>query len=231
MNNDNDAFDLLTSGEGDSMQPANHQRTNPRNEHHSVFSFSGRERRSTYWQIIILIFLMAIILGLFCGGLAGRAFSYDIMAGLQELGGMTVPVLVSFVMLVLCGLAVQVRRCHDLGWSGWLVFVLFAVGFIPYVGWISSLIYLIFSICLGVMDGQPFTNQYGPDPKGRNIAREQLQPPPLPPPQQPHIPQPQPSTTIPTSLGDQLRELKELLDEGLLTQDEFDIQKAKVLNR
>ena len=255
MNNDDDAFDLLTGGNVDSMQPTKQQSNKPENDRETqiggldwvmsvnrnyiqdgeelppeedvrksstspgVFSFSGRARRSTYWGTIILLVIMAVILGEICGGIAGRAFSYSIEAGLDKLGGMIVPVLISFVVLVLCGWAVQVRRCHDLGWSGWLVFVMFAVSFIPFVGWIGS---LIFIICLGVMDGQPFTNQYGPDPKGRNMSAEQSR--------QTDTPQPQQSATVPASLGDRLRELKNLLDEGLLTQEEFNVQKAKILN-
>ena len=81
------------------------------------------------------------------------------------------------------------------------------------------------------MDGQPFTNQYGPDPKGRNMSDEQSRQPAVPQPQQSAtVPTSQQSATVPTSLGDRLRELKNLLDEGLLTQEEFNVQKAKILN-
>ncbi len=230
------AFDLLTRGNVDSMQPTKQQSNNPENDRETqirgfdwAMSFSGRARRSTYWGTLIFLVVTAGILGGICGGIAGRAFSYGgIEDGLRELDGMIVPVLVSSVLLVLCGWAVQVRRCHDLGWSGWLAFVMFAVGFIPFVGWIGS---LIFFICLGVMDGQPFTNQYGPDPKGRNMSDEHSRQPAVPQPQQSAtVPTSQQSATVPTSLGDRLRELKNLLDEGLLTQEEFNVQKAKILN-
>lgn len=223
MNNADEAFDLLTAGEVDSKESDNlhnHQQNNsPRSEHTSVFSFVGRARRSTYWGTIIFLVVTAGILGGICGGIAGGAFSYGLEDGFQALGWIAAPVIVSSIVLILCGWAVQVRRCHDLGWSGWLVFVMLAVGFIPFVGWIVS---FIFGICLGVMDGQPFSNQYGPDPKGRNMSAEQSR--------QTDTPQPQQSATVPASLGDRLRELKNLLDEGLLTQEEFNVQKAKILN-
>lgn len=239
MNNEDDAFDLLTGGEVDSMQSDNQhnnqQNNNPHQERTNAFSFAGRTRRSSYWGIILFLVLVAVILGAICGSVARGAFSYGLEDGFHALGGIAVPMVVSSIILIICGWATQVRRCHDLGWSGWLVFVMVAVGCIPYIGWIVE---SIFMICLGVMDGQPFTNQYGPDPKGRNIGGGQFQQAsvpqfhqPLDPQfQQPPTPHPQLSTTIPTSLGDRLRELKSLLDEGLLTQEEFDAQKAKLLN-
>ena len=52
------------------------------------------------------------------------------------------------------GLAVQVRRLHDLGKSGWMILI----ALIPLVG----AIWLLVLYCL---DGQPGENQYGPNPK------------------------------------------------------------------
>lgn len=46
----------------------------------------------------------------------------------------------------------------------------------------------------------------------------------------PHIKGEQPRTAPLKSKTDRLREMKELLDEGILTQEEYDIEKQKILN-
>ena len=52
------------------------------------------------------------------------------------------------------GLAVSVRRLHDTGRSGWWLLVVF----IPLVGWLIALYFL-------VQPGETAENLYGPDPK------------------------------------------------------------------
>ena len=58
--------------------------------------------------------------------------------------------------------AVQVRRCHDLGWSGWILLV----ELVPYVGWVAT---MLFFCAFAFVDGQPGPNRFGPDPKGRTV--------------------------------------------------------------
>ena len=118
-----------------------------------------------------------------------------------------------FIVWPVCALlrtAVNVKRCHDLGWTGWIGFFLVLLNIIPFVGWLPE------TICMGCLDGQPFANKYGPDPKGREIKDVKSQP-------------SQPTQPCQATLGEQLRELKKLLDDGVLTQEEFASQKAKVL--
>jgi uncharacterized membrane protein YhaH (DUF805 family) len=52
------------------------------------------------------------------------------------------------------GLAVAVRRLHDVGKSGWMLLI----GLIPLVG-------AIWLFVLMVTDSDPGENQYGPNPK------------------------------------------------------------------
>ncbi len=101
--------------------------------------FQGRARRKEYWMFTLLVTL-ATVLAVILGG-SGSNFGTLLMVVII-LGG------------VIPGLAVTVRRLHDLGLSGWLVLV----GLIPYVG---SLVLLI----LMLLDGKRGTNQYGPNPK------------------------------------------------------------------
>lgn len=57
--------------------------------------------------------------------------------------------------LLIPGIAVSVRRLHDIGRSGWW----FLINLIPIVG---ALIYLFFT----VKDSKPGDNAYGANPKG-----------------------------------------------------------------
>ncbi len=52
-------------------------------------------------------------------------------------------------------LALLLRRLHDIGKSGWWIFI----NFVPFVGPILFFIFLI-------RDSQPGPNKYGPNPKG-----------------------------------------------------------------
>jgi uncharacterized membrane protein YhaH (DUF805 family) len=51
-------------------------------------------------------------------------------------------------------IALGVRRLHDIGYSGWWLLI----GFVPFVGGILLLVFAL-------MDSQPGTNRYGPNPK------------------------------------------------------------------
>ena len=56
--------------------------------------------------------------------------------------------------LLLPSLAVNVRRLHDTGRSGWWILI----GLIPVIGFIVLLVF-------ECQDSQPGTNAYGPSPK------------------------------------------------------------------
>lgn len=58
------------------------------------------------------------------------------------------------IVLLLPGISVGVRRLHDTGKSG----LWFLISFVPVVGAIVLLVFYL-------IDSQPGTNQYGPNPK------------------------------------------------------------------
>lgn len=115
--------------------------------------FSGRSRRKEYWmfvlfQILLLVPLVLIAMALDGGG-SGSGFFLVAVGGLY------------FLVFLIPGLAVQVRRFHDQDKSGWLILL----GLIPYLG---GLILFIF-MCLEGTRGQ---NRFGADPKdpyGENV--------------------------------------------------------------
>lgn len=100
--------------------------------------FSGRARRREYWMYMLFLSICSIIIGII-GSIAG------------------IPTILSFIftlVTILPSIAVNVRRMHDIGKSGYWLFICF----IPLIG---SLWFLF----LAVQDGQPGTNQYGANPK------------------------------------------------------------------
>ena len=104
--------------------------------------FSGRSRRKEYWMfvlfMVILYFAMFALLSI-----AAVVDSSGTLALLVSLVFM-----VGFLALIIPSIAVQVRRCHDQGKTGWLILV-------PIYGFI-----------LMFLEGDSGPNQYGPDPKG-----------------------------------------------------------------
>jgi len=114
--------------------------------------FSGRSRRKEYWMFVLFTVLLSIAIGVLAGIGAAVGASED-GPGPGFWLAIVLAVLVSLALLV-PSIAVQVRRFHDQGRSGW--FWLFNL--IPYVG---GLVVLVF-MCL---EGEQGDNAYGPDPK------------------------------------------------------------------
>jgi uncharacterized membrane protein YhaH (DUF805 family) len=100
--------------------------------------FTGRSPRAEYWYFVlflVLVYLAAVILD--AALFDGAAVFYTI----ASLG------------LLLPGLAVAIRRLHDLDRSGWWV----CLSLIPLIGSIILLVWF-------VSPGTPGPNQFGPDP-------------------------------------------------------------------
>jgi uncharacterized membrane protein YhaH (DUF805 family) len=105
--------------------------------------FSGRARRMEYWMFALFNSIISIVLAIL-----DAALGFSDKGGGGPLGG-----LYSLAVLI-PGLAVSVRRLHDIGRSGWWLFI----GLIPCVGVIVLLVFM-------VQDSDPGENQYGPNPK------------------------------------------------------------------
>jgi len=136
----------------------------------SLFSFEGRMRRLHFGfiQLGLMGLWTALVFGLFMSMLATEGA----MGEIEENEGQLPAALISMIG-VMCivaipaiwvGLAVQVKRLHDLEQSGFLVLVPIFAGIIPFIGGLRSLGFvgwLIFA------DGTAGQNKFGPDPKGR----------------------------------------------------------------
>jgi uncharacterized membrane protein YhaH (DUF805 family) len=114
--------------------------------------FSGRARRKEYWMFA-LFNLFVFILAAIIDNVAGTTFKFDSGYGTQDLHYGYVYLLYALVVMI-PGLAVSVRRLHDVGKSGWMMLI----AFIPIIG-------AIWLFVLMVTEGNAGENQYGPNPK------------------------------------------------------------------
>jgi uncharacterized membrane protein YhaH (DUF805 family) len=134
------------------------------------FSFEGRLRRQDFWictiVLCVVMFIVQMILGMVFGAslMASSAIDPNDPAAAAALAGQMGPL---FGMLGICflislwpSLAIVIKRHHDRNQSGWFTLILL----IPLVGFFWWL------INLGILDGTPGPNQYGPSPKGLGEA-------------------------------------------------------------
>ena len=99
--------------------------------------FNGRARRAEYWYFTLFNFLI----------LMGLAF-VGMMLNMPRIGGLY------YLAVLVPGIAVALRRLHDVGKSGWYLLLIF----VPLIG----AIWLIVLFCT---EGTRGMNEYGPDPK------------------------------------------------------------------
>lgn len=127
--------------------------------------FKGRSRRMEYWMFILFVTLMALALAI---GVGLGGFSLD---STGEDGGA-----VFYIVALLGGLfffgilipmiAVAVRRLHDRNLSGWWYLAATLFGFIPVIGFLGSIAFLVVMLLPGT-DGP---NRFGEDPKDPHSA-------------------------------------------------------------
>jgi uncharacterized membrane protein YhaH (DUF805 family) len=110
----------------------------------NAFNFSGRARRKEYLIFLIGNFILGCLIGLM------GIFVFDLNAQQIDKIATTAQLLLFFP-----GLALGIRRLHDVGKSGWFLLI----GLIPIVG----ILYVLYLYC--IKKGDVGDNQYGPDPK------------------------------------------------------------------
>lgn len=102
--------------------------------------FNGRARRQEFWMFV----LFNIIFSMVAGALDAAIGSWGAIGGVYGL------------VVLIPGIAVSVRRLHDIGKSGWMLLV----GLIPLIG-------QIWLIVLFAMEGTLGNNEYGDNPKNQ----------------------------------------------------------------
>jgi uncharacterized membrane protein YhaH (DUF805 family) len=104
-------------------------------------NFSGRAARSEFWFWTLFAVLVSIVTGLIDFALF-RSLDFSPLQSLAGLG------------LFLPGLAVSIRRLHDLDRTGWWILLVITV--------IGAIVLLVWDC----MKGTTGPNRFGPDPLG-----------------------------------------------------------------
>lgn len=99
-------------------------------------NFEGRARRKEYWMFGLINFLIFFVL-CFLSLIPYLGIIFSILWGIFMLG------------IMVPSVAVAIRRMHDVGKSGWYMFI-------P-----------IYSFILACTEGEHRTNEYGADPKNQ----------------------------------------------------------------
>lgn len=163
------------------------------------FDFNGRSRRSHWWANtaawLALVIVVVIIGTSFnaAGGAAGNAVS--LLAGIA--------LLVCVILSAIDNIAMNFRRAHDTGKSGWIFLLLF----IPFVN-------LVAFYWLMIQDSDAGPNKYGPPQKTfyAPVVESVAVP------------------AVPVSQSDELAKLLDLKERGAITDDEFAAMKAKLIS-
>ena len=136
-----------------------------------AFVFEGRARRAEFWWYYLFLSLISFVVSLVFVFIIFASFlpvigSVDSSGYVDEDGfvasmiGMGVAYFLLFLFSIAISvmlLGAQARRLHDTGQSGhWLWLNLLGLGIVPLI------------MC--IMEGQAFTNQWGPDPKAHERA-------------------------------------------------------------
>lgn len=106
--------------------------------------FDGRARRKEYWMFTLWNFIVSFAITIVFG----------FIGAITNVHGLVVVTWLYGLAVLLPALGVAVRRLHDTGRTGWWLFI----GFIPFVGAIVLLVFM-------VLDSNPGENKYGPNPK------------------------------------------------------------------
>ena len=135
-----------------------------------LFSFFGRTGRGGFWLgLLCTLLVMAIFAGVAYLVFGSPISAFDAQGNPLPMGTPSGPdtkvvlnpaslgvMAIGYVLAIWIGLAAQVKRCHDRGFSGWWLLL----GLIPLAGAIWQL------VSLGILEGQEGPNVYGPDPRG-----------------------------------------------------------------
>lgn len=125
-----------------------------------LFSFEGRIGRLSFWLgSLVQTFILAIPIASHAAIAARAGGGYPPAGQLLAVWGLTL------LVMVWVGLALQTKRWHDRGKSGWW----WLIGMVPVIGNLWVLVEL------GFLPGTSGDNVYGPPPGGRDVGDDDFE--------------------------------------------------------
>jgi uncharacterized membrane protein YhaH (DUF805 family)/cold shock CspA family protein len=125
-------------------------------------NFHGRARRKEYWGFGLFYVLGMILLTI--AGLAIDAATGNLDYGVDfPIMATTIIVLPAFLASLVPGIAITVRRFHDIGLSGWFYLLMWVIGFL------LAGVVMIMAVVLGLIPSQRRENKWGPVPDGVEV--------------------------------------------------------------
>jgi len=132
------------------------------------FDFQGRSRRLEFWMFSLLNVIVFSVLGLITFG-TGSTLGQIQAADPNDIGAMYASMLsgvgillvVWWLVILIPGIAVSVRRLHDREMTGWWYLGFIVLSVIPLIGFVATIAFIV----VMALPGTPGPNKYGPSPK------------------------------------------------------------------
>ena len=120
--------------------------------------FQGRSTRAEYWWVYLfnlIIFGVWALLFFVLGGINMRTEE------VSPLGFILIALVAIYVLaIIIPGIALFIRRLHDINQTGWIYAGLVVANFVPVLNMIAG----IAAIVIACIPGTKGPNKYGPDP-------------------------------------------------------------------
>lgn len=132
----------------------------------SLFWFTGRMRRSSYWLLSLAIGFITFAISAYAAVIPKVASNFGNTA-------LMAPVHTISTMTGWLAFTAVVRRLHDIGLRGWWVLALLPIGFVVgFNGFVinkptAQAVLAMVVLVVVLLDGTSGPNQFGPDPRGR----------------------------------------------------------------
>ena len=165
--------------------------------------FNGRASRSENWWFVLFSWSIGMITSFIDYSIAYDYYnSFWEYLSFSEWGFFNI---VQLIVLFLPGLAVSIRRLHDVNRSGWnWLWAFTVIGLFPLLYW-------------SIKAGDDEKNNYGMNPLKKAIDVEK-----------PKYKKEAPKTDT-DEISDQLKEYKQMLSDGLISEDDYNAKKKQIL--